>query len=120
MEFGLTSHSLFGGNGTQLNAKSSALPHFVLLPKISPFFLGSGFTFRVQFHIYFCQVKPRKNKAMVQIYVHTSCLKTIGFVQNQIIFSGWSNLLPLITFWCSQTVLLVKSQLVKSLRYFHY
>lgn len=45
------------------------------------------------------------------------------FVQNQIFFSGWSNLSPLIIFWCSQTVLLIKSLLEKSWRYlgiFHY
>lgn len=68
-EFGLPSHSLFGGNGTQLNAKSSALPHCVLLPEISPSSLRPGFTFRLQFYIHLYQVKPRKNKGMVQIHV---------------------------------------------------
>lgn len=89
-----------------------------LLTQISPSSLGPGFTFRLDFHIYFCQVKPKKNKAMIQIYAHISCLNAIGFVQNQIFFSGWSNLSSLITFWCSQTVLLVKS--LRYLGIFHY
>lgn len=45
MEFGLHL-SLLGGNGTQFHAKSSALPHFVLL-QISPSSLGPGFQTRV-------------------------------------------------------------------------
>lgn len=72
-----------------------------------------GLGFRLEFHIYLCQVKPRKNKAMFQIYVHTSVVW-----KPLVLFKTKSSFLAdLSPFWCSQTVLLVKSLLVKSLRY---